>query len=102
MNSNSLFFICKGPNSDKLKTGGKKTMKDERKKYLIDYERKHIDVIRIRVQKPAGAAIRKAAADSEESLQGYIIDAVHTRMKKEGKPLSIDEGEQEPEKEKEG
>lgn len=77
-------------------------MKEERKQYLINYERNHIDVIRIRVQKPAGAAIRKAALDSKESLQGYIINAVHSRMKQEGKPLSIDEEKQESEKEKEG
>lgn len=64
-------------------------MKDERKKYLIEYEKKHLDVIRIRVQKPTGAAIRKAAEESEESLQGYIVNAVHSRMKKEGKPLEI-------------
>lgn len=66
-------------------------MKDERKKYLIEYEKNHLDVIRIRVQKPTGAAIRKAAEDSKESLQGYIVNAVHSRMEKEGKPLEIEQ-----------
>lgn len=63
--------------------------KSDRKEYLQNYFKEKTDVIRIRVQKPTGAAIRKAAEESEESLQGYIVNAVHSRMKKEGKPLEI-------------
>jgi len=66
---------------------GKKRVRTE---YMKEYQQKHIDVIRINVQKPVGAAIRKAAKDSGQSLQGYIVDAAHDRMKKEGKPLFID------------
>ena len=62
----------------------------DRKEYLKDYMKNKTDVIRLRLQKPVGAAIRKAAKDSGQSLQGYIVDAAHDRMKKEGKPLFID------------
>ncbi len=65
--------------------------KQDRSEYLKNYFKEKTDVIRIRVQKPTGAAIRKAAADSKESVQGYIVRAVHSRMKQEGKPLELEE-----------
>ena len=34
--------------------------------------------------KPVGADIRAAAAASEQSLQGYILQAVHERMTRDG------------------
>ena len=64
--------------------------KKERKEYFKRYNKEKTDFIGIKVQKPVGAAIRKAAKDSGQSLQGYIVDAAHDRMKKEGKPLFID------------
>lgn len=42
------------------------------------------DVINVRPLKPEGAAIRAAAAAAGQSLQGYILQAVRTRMEKEG------------------
>lgn len=41
--------------------------------------------------KPAGAAIRAAAAVAGQSLQGYILQAVRERMAKEGQPLTLDD-----------
>lgn len=64
--------------------------KKDRSEYLIRYAKEKTDAIHIRVQKPVGCAIRQAAKDSGESLQGYIIKAVHARMKAEGKPLLIE------------
>lgn len=40
--------------------------------------------------KAKGAAIRAAAKENGESLQGYILAAVYARMEREGKPLEID------------
>lgn len=42
------------------------------------------DVINVRPLKPEGAAIRAAAAAAGQSLQGYILQAVRTRMEQEG------------------
>lgn len=38
------------------------------------------DAITLRPHKDAGAAIRQAAADAGQSLQGYILQAVRERM----------------------
>ena len=38
------------------------------------------DYISLRPLKPVGERIRRAAADAGESLQGYILDAVDTRI----------------------
>ena len=43
--------------------------------------------------KAKGAAIRAAAKENGESLQGYILAAVYARMKREGQPLEIDPAE---------
>lgn len=42
------------------------------------------DYISIRPLKPQGAAIRAAAADAGQSLQGYILQAVKERMDRDG------------------
>lgn len=49
------------------------------------------DYINVRPLKPEGAAIRAAAAASGQSLQGYILQAVRTRMEQEGQPLEIEQ-----------
>ena len=49
------------------------------------------DVINVRPLKPEGAAIRAAAAAAGQSLQGYILQAVRTRMEQEGQPLEIEQ-----------
>lgn len=49
------------------------------------------DYINVRPLKPEGAAIRAAAAAAGQSLQGYILQAVHTRMEQEGRPLEIEQ-----------
>ena len=36
-------------------------------------------------------AIRAAAAAAGQSLQGYILQAVRTRMEQEGQPLEIEQ-----------
>lgn len=41
--------------------------------------------------KAKGAAIRAAAKENGESLQGYILAAVYARMEREGKPLEIEQ-----------
>lgn len=43
------------------------------------------DNIMVRPKKEIGAAIRAAAADSGQSLQGYILQAVRERMEREAK-----------------
>lgn len=48
------------------------------------------DSITIRPERSKGAAIRAAAKENGESLQGYILAAVYARMEREGKPLEID------------
>lgn len=52
------------------------------------------DYINIRPLKPDGAAIRAAAKNAGQSLQGYILDAVHDRMERDGAPLTLDSGQQ--------
>lgn len=49
------------------------------------------DYINVRPLKPEGAAIRAAAAAAGQSLQGYILQAVRTRMEQEGQPLEIEQ-----------
>lgn len=49
------------------------------------------DYINVRPLKPEGAAIRAAAAAAGQSLQGYILQAVRTRMEQEGRPLEIEQ-----------
>lgn len=49
------------------------------------------DYINVRPLKPEGAAIRSAAAAAGQSLQGYILQAVRTRMEQEGQPLEIEQ-----------
>lgn len=49
------------------------------------------DYINVRPLKPEGAAIRAAAAAAGQSLQGYILQAVRTRMEQEGLPLEIEQ-----------
>lgn len=44
-----------------------------------------LDVIRVQPKKEEGAAIRAAAAEAGQSLQGYILQAVRDRMAKEQK-----------------
>lgn len=51
------------------------------------------DAITIRPLKATGAAIRAAAKENGESLQGYILAAVYARMEQEGQPLEIDPAE---------
>lgn len=51
------------------------------------------DYINVRPLKAEGAAIRAAAKENGESLQGYILAAVYARMEREGKPLEIDPAE---------
>ena len=38
------------------------------------------DNIMVRPSKEAGASIRQAAADAEQSVQAYVLDAVRRRM----------------------
>ena len=48
--------------------------------------KKHIDKldkIKLQPYKAEGAAIRQAAADAGQSLQGYILQAVRERMDKD-------------------
>lgn len=49
------------------------------------------DSITIRPERSKGAAIRAAAAAAGQSLQGYILQAVRTRMEQEGQPLEIEQ-----------
>ena len=42
------------------------------------------DSINIRPRKPVGSDIRSAAAASDQSLQGYILQAVRERMARDG------------------
>lgn len=42
------------------------------------------DSINIRPRKPVGSDIRAAAAASDQSLQGYILQAVRERMTRDG------------------
>lgn len=49
------------------------------------------DSITIRPERSKGAAIRAAAAAARQSLQGYILQAVRTRMEQEGQPLEIEQ-----------
>lgn len=49
------------------------------------------DSITIRPERSKGAAIRAAAAAAGQSLQGYILQAVRTRMEQEGRPLEIEQ-----------
>ena len=48
---------------------------------------------RITVWPIKAAAIRAAAKENGESLQGYILAAVYARMEREGRPLEIDPAE---------
>lgn len=48
------------------------------------------DRITVWPKKAKGAAIRAAAKENGESLQGYILAAVYARMEQEGQPLEID------------
>lgn len=41
------------------------------------------DNIMVRPSKEEGAAIRQAAADAEQSVQAYVLDAVRRRMESE-------------------
>ena len=50
-----------------------------------------LDKIKIQPYKNQGAAIRAAAAAAGQSLQGYILQAVRTRMEQEGRPLEIEQ-----------
>ncbi|KAB0578371.1 hypothetical protein EI53_00111 [Fusobacterium naviforme] len=43
------------------------------------------DSITIRPEKTEGAEIRKAAAEAEQSIQNYILQAARERMKRDGK-----------------
>ena len=52
-----------------------------------------LDKIKIQPYKNQGAAIRAAAKENGESLQGYILAAVYARMEQEGQPLEIDPAE---------
>ena len=50
-----------------------------------------LDMIRLQPYKAEGAAIRAAASAAGQSLQGYILQAVRTRMEQEGRPLEIEQ-----------
>lgn len=49
----------------------------------VKYNRSR-DNIMVRPTKAEGAAIRAAAAAAEQSVQGYILQAVRERMEREG------------------
>lgn len=63
---------------------------EARKRANVEYNRRQ-DSITMRPKKQQGAAIRAAAAASGQSLQGYILQAVRTRMEQEGQPLEIEQ-----------
>ena len=50
---------------------------------------KALDQLRIEPRKEYGAAIRAAAAAAEESVNGYVLEAVKRRMISEGQPLTV-------------
>ena len=56
----------------------------EKKKITDKRHLAKLDVIRVQPYKNQGAAIRAAAAAAGQSLQGYILQAVRTRMEQEG------------------
>lgn len=47
------------------------------------------DYISLRPQKPLGSAIRAAAKATNQSLQGYVLQACAERMTREGQPLEL-------------
>lgn len=55
---------------------------DKKKESNARYTEK-CDYINIRPLKPEGAEIRAAAAAAGQSLQGYILQAVRDRMRRE-------------------
>ena len=63
----------------------------EKKKITDKRHLAKLDVIRVQPYKNQGAAIRAAAAAAGQSLQGYILQAVRTRMEQEGQPLEIEQ-----------
>ena len=63
---------------------------EARKRANVEYNRRQ-DSITMRPKKQQGAAIRAAAAAAGQSLQGYILQAVRTRMEQEGRPLEIEQ-----------
>lgn len=61
----------------------------ESKRRNNDAYNKKCDYISLRPIKPIGAAIRAAAKASSQSLQSYILEACHDRMRREGQPLEV-------------
>lgn len=58
------------------------------KQQMYDYnnafQKATYDRIQVLAPKDTGQQIRQAAADAGESVSGYILEAVHQRMEREG------------------
>lgn len=52
----------------------------EAQKRAVKKAQSKCDAIMLRPPKEEGAAIRQAAADAAQSVQGYILDAVRLKM----------------------
>lgn len=52
----------------------------EAQKRAVKKAQSKCDAIMLRPSKGEGAAIRQAAADAAQSVQGYILDAVRLKM----------------------
>lgn len=52
----------------------------EAQKRAVKKAQSKCDAIMLRPSKGEGAAIRQAAADAGQSVQGYILDAVRLKM----------------------
>ena len=52
--------------------------------YNNEYNRKTYDRLSVNPLKEEGQRIRAAAAAADQSVQGYILDAVRERMEREG------------------
>ena len=60
-------------------------MSTEAEKRAVYNYQKSRDNIMIRPTKEHGQRIREAAAEAEQSVQQYILDAVDARMRREGR-----------------
>lgn len=56
----------------------------EAQKRAVKKAQSKCDAIMLRPSKEEGAAIRQAAADAGQSVNGYILDAVRVKMASEG------------------
>ncbi len=68
----------------------------EKKRRSNDKYNAKCDAIQIRPVKPVGAAIRAAAEAAGQSLQSYVLQACTERMAREGQPLELPTGEENP------